>query len=117
LSPARRRRAIDGVVDVLHVSERHAFRVIGQHRSTQRRPEPLNPYRDRLVTRMRCLAQSNPRRGRKHILDLLHGEGWRVGTRLMKRPWRAEGLLVPQSAGNEGESALPRVASCSTRRP
>jgi putative transposase len=96
LSPARRRRAIDRVVDVLHVSERHACRVIGQHRSTQRRPEPPNPYRDRLVARMRCLAQANPRRGRKHILDLLHAEGWRVGTRLMKRLWRAEGLLVPQ---------------------
>ena len=45
---------------------------------------------------MRRLAQSNPRRGRKHILDLLHAEGWRVGTRLMKRLWRTEGLLVPQ---------------------
>jgi hypothetical protein len=74
---------------MLHMSERHACRVIGQHRSTQRRPEPRNPYRDRLVARMRCLAQANPRRGRKHILDLLHGEGWRVGTRLMKRLWRA----------------------------
>jgi transposase InsO family protein len=84
------------VVDVLRVSERHACRVIGQHRSTQRRPEPPNPYRDRLVKRMRCLAQANPRRGRKHILDLLHAEGWRVGTRLMKRLWRSEGLLVPQ---------------------
>lgn len=48
------------------------------------------------MARMRCLAQANPCRGRKHILDLLHGEGWRVGTRLMKRIWRAEGLLVPQ---------------------
>jgi hypothetical protein len=45
---------------------------------------------------MRSLAQANPRRGKKHILDMLHGEGWRVGTCLMKRRSRAEGLLVPQ---------------------
>ena len=29
-------------------------------------------------------------------LDLLHGEGWKIGTRSMTRLWRAEGLLVPQ---------------------
>ena len=30
-------------------------------------------------------------------MDLLHQEGWTVGTRLMKRLWRVEGLLVPQN--------------------
>lgn len=80
----------------LRVSERHACRVVGQHRSTQRRPVPPNPYRDRLVTRMRELAVENPRRGRRYVMDLLHQQGWSIGTRLMKRLWRAEGLLVPQ---------------------
>jgi transposase InsO family protein len=81
---------------VLPVSERRACRVVGQHRSTHRRPAPVNPYRDRLVSRMRELAVLNPRRGRRHIMDLLHQEGWTIGTRLMKRLWRSEGLLVPQ---------------------
>lgn len=81
---------------VLSVSERRACRAVGQHRSTQRRPAPPNPYRDRLVSRMRELAVANPRRGRRHILDLLHWEGWTIGTRLMKRLWRMEDLLVPQ---------------------
>jgi transposase InsO family protein len=45
---------------------------------------------------MRELAVLNPRRGRKHIMDLLHRENWAIGTRLMKRLWRVEGLLVPQ---------------------
>ncbi len=48
------------------------------------------------MTRMGCLALSDARRGRKHILDLLLGERWRVGPRLMKRLWRAEGRLEPQ---------------------
>jgi transposase InsO family protein len=59
---------------VMAVSERRACRAVGQHRSTQRRPVPPNPYRDRL-----------------------HREGWTVGNRLMKRVWRAERRLVPPS--------------------
>ena len=43
---------------------------------------------------MQELAVLNPRRGRRHIMDLPHREGWTIGTRLMKRLRRAEGLLV-----------------------
>ena len=81
---------------VMDVSERRVCRVAGQHRSTQRRPAPPNPYRDKLVTRMRELAVANPRRGRRYIMDLLRKERWSVGARLMTRLWRQEGLLVPQ---------------------
>ncbi len=82
---------------VMAVSERRVCRVVGQHRSTQRRPALPNPSRDRMVVvRMRELAIEHPRRGRRHIMDLLHKEGWSIGTRLMKRLWRVEGLLVPQ---------------------
>ena len=81
---------------VMDVSERRVCRVAGQHRSTQRRPAPPNPYRDKLVTRMRELAVANPRRGRRYIMDLLRKERWSVGARLLKRLWRQEGLLVPQ---------------------
>lgn len=37
LSPARRRRCIDQVVVKFSVSERFACKVLGQHRSTQRK--------------------------------------------------------------------------------
>jgi transposase InsO family protein len=81
---------------VMEVSERRVCRVAGQHRSTQRRTAPPDPYRDRLVARMRELALEHPRRGRRHIMDLLRKERWSVGARLMKRLWRQEALLVPQ---------------------
>jgi transposase InsO family protein len=81
---------------VMDVSERRVCRVAGQHRSTQRRTAPPNPYRDRLVARMRDLAMAYPRRGRRYIMDLLRKERLSVGTRLMKRLWRTEGLLVPR---------------------
>ena len=80
---------------VMDVSERRVCRVAGQHRSTQRRTAPPNPYRDKLVARMRELAVANPRRGRRYIMDLLRKERWSVGARPMKRLWRQEGLLVP----------------------
>lgn len=44
---------------------------------------------------MRELAVANPARGRKHVMDLLELEGWKVGARLMKRLWRTEVLLAP----------------------
>lgn len=72
----------------MDVSERRVCRVAGQHRSTQRRTAPPNPYRDKLVARMRELAVANPRRGRRHVMDLLRKERWSVGARLMKRLWR-----------------------------
>jgi transposase InsO family protein len=78
------------------MSERHACRVVGQHRSTPLRSALPNPYRDNLVARMRALAIENPRRGRRYVMDLLHEQGWSIGTRRMKRLWRTEGLLVPQ---------------------
>ncbi len=81
---------------VMDVSERRVCRVAGQRRSTQRRTAPPNPYRDKLVTRMRELAVANPRRGRRYVRELLRKERWSVGVRLMKRLWRQEGLLVPQ---------------------
>jgi putative transposase len=87
---------MERVTDVLPVSERQACRVIGQHRSTQRRTASPDPYRDNLVGRMRELAVANPRRGRRYIMDLLRKERWSVGARLMKRLWRQESLLVPQ---------------------
>jgi len=84
------------VTDVLRVSRLQVCRVAGQHRSTQRRTAPPNPYRDKLVSRMRELAVANPRCGRRYVMDLLRKERWSVGARLMKRLGRQEGLLVPQ---------------------
>ncbi|WP_353268434.1 hypothetical protein [Gemmatimonas sp.] len=118
---------------VMDVSERRVCRVAGKHRSTQRRTAPPNPYRDKLVARLRELAVVNPRRGRRYIMDLLRKERWSVGARLMKRLWRQEGLLVPGKRVKRrriaaGENSIVRRratrknevwawTSCRTRRP
>ncbi len=46
------------------------------------------------MARMRELAVADPRRGHRHVMDLLHTEDWSIGTRLVRRLWRAEGQLV-----------------------
>jgi putative transposase len=97
---------------VMAVSERRVCRVAGQHRSTQRRPAPPNPYRDRLVARMRELAVEHPRRGHRHIMDLLNKEYWTIGMRLMKRLWRTEDLLVPQNRRKRRRIGTGKTASC-----
>jgi hypothetical protein len=48
----------------------------------------LDPYRDRLVARMRELAVVNSRRGWRYITDLLRKARGSFGARLMKRLWR-----------------------------
>lgn len=68
---------------VMDVSERRVCRVADQHRSTQRRPVPPNPCRDWLVARMREIALTNPRRGHRYVMDLLHKDGWSIVTRLI----------------------------------
>jgi len=108
------RRCAAGVV-----AELRACRTVGQHRSTQRRTAPPNPYWDKLVARMRELAVANPRRGRRSVMDLLRKERWSVGARLMKRLWRQDGLLVPQKRVKRrrigtGENGIVRLRA--TRR-
>ena len=57
LSPSRRRRCIDHVRDRFGVSQRRACRVLGQHRSTQRRIPRGRDDEDRLVADMIALAR------------------------------------------------------------
>jgi hypothetical protein len=45
---------------------------------------------------MRELGMANPRGARLEVMDLLAKERWSMSTRLMKRLWRTDGLLVPQ---------------------
>jgi putative transposase len=74
---------------VRDVAERRGWRVAVQQQSTQRRPVPPNPYRDRPVARMRELAVANPLHGHRDIMDLLHKGRWTTGSRLLKRRKRS----------------------------
>ena len=71
LGPSRRRHCIDHVRGRLGISERRACRVLGQHRSTQRRIPCGRDNEDRLVADMIELARRYGRYGYRRIAALL----------------------------------------------
>ena len=96
LSPSRRRACIDHVRSELRLSERRVCRVLGQHRSTQRR-NPTGPDdEERLTAEPVELARQYGRYGYRKIAELLRTTaGWVVNDKWVERIWRREGLKVP----------------------
>ena len=95
MSPARRRSAVLMLQERLDMLARRACRIVGQHRSTQRRP----------VRRTKATTRSEPastpsaastsagaiaRRG-----GVLRDEGWAANRKKIQRLWREERLKVP----------------------
>jgi transposase InsO family protein len=95
VSPARRRRAVTHLQQVLGVSQRWACQLVGQHRSTQRH-QPIEPDRDRaLGEQLRQFSRAHPRWGYRRAHAQLRRAGWCVNRKAIQRLWREEGLRVP----------------------
>lgn len=60
LSPARRRDAVAMLIKKHKVSERRAYRVVGQNRSTNRYVATPSDFEEKLVARMVKLAGQHP---------------------------------------------------------
>ena len=88
MRPWRRRLAVDHVRDVLDVSERRACKVLGQHRSTQRKPKIVAIDEARLTADIIRLAEPYGRYGYRRITALLRREGWTVNAKRVERIWR-----------------------------
>ena len=78
------------------VSERFACRVLGQHRSTQRKTPKGRADEEALTTDIIRLASRYGRYGYRRITAMLRSEGWTVNAKRVERIWRREGLKVPQ---------------------
>ncbi|MBU1287328.1 MAG: IS3 family transposase [Alphaproteobacteria bacterium] len=116
LSPSRRRAAVDHVVEELGVSERRACRVIGQHRSTQRKQPIRRDDEDALTSAIIRLAERFGRYGYRRITALLRNDGWYVNEKRVYRIWRREGLKVPMKQPKRGRLWL-NDGSCVRLRP
>ena len=95
MSPARRRGCVEHVVAHLGVSERTACRVLGQHRSTQRKVARSPNDEAALTADVVELARRYGRYGYRRIAALLRRAGWRVNRKRVERIRRREGLKVP----------------------
>ena len=83
---------------MIGVSERFACRVVGQHRSTQRRRPRSQTVDDpdrALRKWLRGYAKAHPRWGHRRAYHAARAEGWVVSHKKVQRLWRQEGLCVP----------------------
>ena len=67
------------------VSERRVCRVLGQHRSTQRRLPKRRADEERLVADMIELTRQYGRYGYRRIAALLRDAGWQVNDKRIER--------------------------------
>ena len=81
------------------VRERHACRLLGQWRRTQRYEGMRRADKDVLTAAIIALASEYGRRGYRRITALLQEASWQVGRDRVQRIWRREGLRVPQNKG------------------
>jgi transposase InsO family protein len=116
LSPARRRSCVEHVVRQVGVSERRAYVVLGQHRSTQRKLPRAADDETALTADIIELAKRYGRYGYRRITALLRDAGWEVNRKRVERIWRREGLKVPQRQPRRGRLWLAD-GSCIRLRP
>ena len=116
VSPARRRACIEHVVAEHGVSERLACRVLGQHRSTQRKVPTTPDDEAALTADIVALAIQYGRYGYRRITAMLRAAGWTVNLKRVERIWRREGLKVPAKQPKKGRLWL-NDGSCIRLRP
>ena len=100
----------------MKVSDRRICRVLGQHRSTQRRRPRGRADEDRLVSDMIELARQFGSYGYRRVAVLLRDAGWQVSDGRIERLWRREGLKVPAKQPKRGRLWL-NDGSCVRLRP
>lgn len=86
------------------VSERRVSRVLGQHRSTQRRLPVVRADEERLIADMIELTRQYGRYGYRRVAALLRNAGWQVDDKRIKSLWRREELKVPMKQPKKGGS-------------
>jgi transposase InsO family protein len=100
----------------MRVSERRACAVLGQHRSTQRKPPKGREDEEQLTADIIELARQYGRYGYRKVAALLRDAGWLVNDKRVERIWRREGLKVPQKQPKRGRLWLAD-GSCVRLRP
>ena len=100
----------------LDVSERLACRVLGQHRSTQRKAPRGRADEAALTADIVALAAQYGRYGYRRITAMLRDAGWAMNAKRVERIWRREGLKVPQKQPKRSRLWL-NDGSCVRLRP
>ena len=84
------------------VSERLACRVLGRHRSMQRKAPAGRADEVALTADIVALATRYGRYGYRRITAMLHTAGWTINVKRLEGIWRQEGVKVPQKQPKKG---------------
>jgi hypothetical protein len=84
------------------VSERRAWRVLKQHRTTQRRLPTGRSDEAQLVEDMIALTRKFGRFGYRTIAVMLRRASCEINDKRVERLWRREGLKVPMKQPKKG---------------
>jgi hypothetical protein len=118
VSPERRRRAVTVLQQRFGVSQRRACRVVGQHRSAQRRPAPrLCDADTALRARLRQISARYPRWGWRKAHAIAAREGLVVNRKRTRRLWLDEGLKRPPRARKKRRAGAGRHQRMRATRP
>ena len=79
---------------MMPVSERRVCRVLGQHRSTQRKAPRGADDESALTEDIIALARQYGRYGYRRVTALLREAGWHVSFKRVERIWLASALVV-----------------------
>ena len=93
-----------------------ACRILGQHRSTQRKAPTTPDDEAALTADIIELARQYGRYGYRRVTALLRPVGWLVNHKRVERIWRQEGLKVPPKQPKRGRLWLAD-GSCIRLRP
>ena len=93
---------MEHVTAALGIPERTACRVLGQHRSTQRKARRTADDEAALTQAGIELATQHGRYGYRRITALLRAKGWHTNHKRVERIWRAAGLKVPARQPKRG---------------
>jgi putative transposase len=97
------------------VSERRAWQLIDQARSSQRYEPSVPDDEPRLLARIFGLVRKFPRYGYPMITRKLRQEDWTVNAKRIYRLWRREGLKVPKKQRKKRHSGRS-ANGCARRR-
>ena len=86
---------IEHVRQTLTVSERRVCRVLGQHRSTQRKVPCGRDDEERLTADIIDLARQYGRYGYRRIAEFLRRAGWQVNDKRVERIPLSAALCLP----------------------
>jgi transposase InsO family protein len=118
VSPERRRRAVGVLQQRFGVSQRRACRLVGQHRSAQRRPAPTPADADVVLrARLRQISAEYPRWGWRKAHAICRREGLVVNRKRTRRLWIDEGLKRPPRVRKKRRAGPGRHQRLRASRP